>query len=65
MVFDLSFWRIVLFVSIARSGTWGKNGDTWLVHVGTFSRDGDTAVQIVLVFLSVQIGFASKNNKAP
>lgn len=60
MTLDLSFWRVVLLVSIAKSGTWGKRNETWLLHVGTFSDGANTAVSIVIWFLSIQLGVINK-----
>ena len=57
MRIDLSFWRVVLFLNVAKSGTWGKDGDTWLLHVGTFSKEGQTALQVVVLPFSVQLGW--------
>ena len=58
MVFDLSFWRFVIFFRIAKTGTWGKDGDTWFLHIGTFRKGRHVALQIVIICFSLQLGFA-------
>jgi hypothetical protein len=54
---DLSFWRFVIQLNFAKSLLWGKGEDTYLFHIGTFSRGSDTAIKIVILPISIMIGF--------
>jgi hypothetical protein len=56
MKLDLSFWRFVIILSVAKSGLWQK-ADDWF-HVGTFGRNNDTAFKIIVLPFSLMLGFA-------
>lgn len=58
MKIDLSFWRFVIILSFARSWLWGKGEDTYLFHIGTFSRENNTALKIIILPASLMVGFA-------
>lgn len=58
MKIDLSFWRFVIILSFAKSLLWSKDEDTYLFHIGTISRDGNTALKIILLPISLMIGLA-------
>ena len=60
MKFNLSFWRFVIIIGFAKSLLWGKSGDTYFFHIGTFTNGKDTAIKIVILPISVMLGFASK-----
>lgn len=57
MKLDLSFWRFVIFLSFAKSGSWGKGNDTYYLHIGTFTDGKSTAMKIVLFPVCLMIGF--------
>ena len=59
MKIDLSFWRFVIIISFAKSLLWGKGEDTYLLHIGTFTNGKNTAVKIVILPLSIMVGFAN------
>lgn len=58
MRFDLSFWRVVILVDFAKSFIWTKDGDTYFFHIGTFSNGKKTALRIIILPVSIGIGFA-------
>ena len=60
MKIDLSFWRFVIILSFAKSWLWGKDEDTYLLHIGTISRDEDTALKIIVLPISLMIGLAKR-----
>lgn len=60
MKIDLSFWRVVIILSIAKSGLWQKADDVYWFHIGTFNRDENTAMKIIILPISLMIGFAGK-----
>lgn len=57
---DLSFWRFVIVLQVAKTGLWKKESDVFLVHIGTFSNERDTAFRAVLFPLSLMVGFIRK-----
>jgi len=57
MKIDLSFWRFVIVIGVAKSFLWCKGEDTYLFHIGTFSRNNDTALKIIVLSVSFMIGF--------
>lgn len=59
MSIDLSFWRFVIILSFAKSLLWGKGEDTYLFHVGTFNKGKNTAIKIIILPISLMIGFAT------
>lgn len=56
MKIDLSFWRFVIILQIAKSGIWYKGEDTYILHVGTFTNGVDTGVKIIFLPFSLMIG---------
>jgi len=56
MKFDLSFWRFVIFISIAKSGMWKKGDTSYWLHIGTFTNGKSTAFQFILLPISIKIG---------
>ena len=57
MKLDLSFWRFVVFVSLSKSFLWGKGNETYLLHIGTITDGENSAIKIVVLPLSIMIGF--------
>ena len=60
MKIDLSFWRFVIVLNFAKSLLWSKGDDTYLFHIGTFKSGEDTAVNIVILPMSLMMGYARK-----
>ena len=60
MKFDLSFWRFVIILNISTSFLWAKGEDTYLFHLGIFKNGEDTAIKIIILPLSIMIGFVRK-----
>ena len=58
MKLDLSFWRFVIILSFAKSWLWAKDEDTYLFHIGTFSFDNNTALKVIILPVSLMVGFA-------
>ncbi len=56
-VADLSFWRVVLILSLTISPPWTKGSDSYYLHVGTFSKDDKTALKVIFLPLMIMIGF--------
>lgn len=57
MEIDLSFWRFVIIVHLAKSGLWGKDEDTYLFHIGTFKSEGNTALKVIVLPVCLMVGF--------
>lgn len=57
MKVDLSFWRFVIIIFLSKSLTWGKEGETYLIHVATISNGKDKALSIILLPILIHIGF--------
>ena len=55
-----SIWRFVISLAFAKSLTWGKGEDTYLFHVGTFTDGKQSALKIVILPVSIMIGYARK-----
>lgn len=55
---SFSIGRLVISIGLAKSGLWGKGEDTYLLHIGTFSRDNHTALKIIILPLSLMVGWA-------
>ena len=60
MSINLSFWRFAIILSFAKSLLWGKNGGTYYFHIGTFTNGTDTALSIIILPISLSIGFIRK-----
>jgi hypothetical protein len=60
MKLDLSFWRFVIFINFAKSLLWSKGEDTYLFHIGTFTNGKNTAFKLVVLSISIMIGYAPK-----
>tara|TARA_R110002153_G_scaffold107391_2_gene247438 strand:- start:157 stop:351 length:195 start_codon:yes stop_codon:yes gene_type:complete len=60
MRIDLSFWRFVIILHFAKSLLWSKGGDTYIFHVGSFTNGKSTAVQIVILPISLIVGYVLK-----
>ena len=54
---DLSFWRFVIIIYLSRSFLWKKDDDTFLFHIGTFSKGPYTALRLILLPLSLCVGY--------
>jgi hypothetical protein len=63
MKLDLSFFRFVIIFSIAKTGLWKKNNDVFILHIGTFSNETDTAVRVILFPFSLMLGFIRKEQE--
>jgi len=63
MKLDLSFWRFVIIVQFAKSLLWSKGEDTYYLHVGSFTSGKNTAVQIVILPISLMVGYAPKEQE--
>lgn len=61
MKIDLSFWRFVIILAFAKSGLWGKANTTYFLHIGTFHNDKNSALSIILLPISLSIGFIKKS----
>lgn len=57
MKIDLSFWRFVIIISLAKSWLWGKKDETHLFHIGTFTDGNNTALRVIVLPVSICIGF--------
>lgn len=57
MKIDLSFWRFVIILSFAKSLTWGKNDETYFLHIGLFNDDKNTAFKFIFLPVSLMVGF--------
>lgn len=57
MKFDLSFWRLVIVLSFAKSWLWKKDDDTYYLHIGSFTNGRHTALKLVVLPLSLCVGF--------
>ncbi len=55
---DLSFWRFIILLHVAKSGLWEKDGDIYFFHVGTFTNGVDKALNIIVLPFSLKIGLA-------
>ncbi|WP_269519499.1 hypothetical protein [Alteromonas sp. BMJM2] len=62
MKVDLSFWRFVIFFNIAKTGLWRKGSDVFILHLGSFSNESNTAIRIVVFPFSLIIGFITKGS---
>ena len=60
MRLDLSFWRLVIILHFAKSLLWSKGEDTYYFHVGSFTNGKNTAVKIVILPITLMIGYALK-----
>ncbi len=58
MKVDLSFWRFVIHLDFAKTGLWSKNDDVYFLHIGTFTNGIDTGLSIIVLPVSLKIGFA-------
>jgi len=58
MKIDLSFWRLVIILSFAKSLLWGKGDETYLLHFGTFTDGKNKAIKIVILPISIMVAFA-------
>lgn len=57
---DLSFWRVVIIITFAKTWLWAKHNNLYLFHIGTFTDGVNTALSIVILPLSIKIGIRSK-----
>ena len=55
MKVDLSFWRFVIILSFAKSLTWGKNDETYFLHIGLFNDDKNTAFKFIFLPISLMV----------
>ncbi len=62
MNIDLSFWRFVIIINLAKSLLWGKGGDTHFVLIGTFSNGINTGFRVIILPVRVSFGFASRGS---
>ena len=60
MQLDLSFWRLLIILHFAKSLLWSKGEDTYFLHVGSFTNGKNTAVKIVILPISLMIGYVPK-----
>ena len=60
MKLDLSFWRFVIIFRFAKSLLWSKGEDTYYLHIGSFTDGKNTAVKIVILPISLMVGYALK-----
>tara|TARA_R110000744_G_scaffold170264_1_gene288385 strand:- start:3533 stop:3724 length:192 start_codon:yes stop_codon:yes gene_type:complete len=59
MFLDIDIWRFIITIGFAKSLSWKKGGDAYLVHIGTLrSEDGDeVAVKIIFLPFLILLGF--------
>ena len=57
MNLDLSFWRFIVIVAIAKSLLWGKGDETYLLHIGAFTDGKNTAIKVVFLPFAISVGF--------
>jgi hypothetical protein len=65
MHLDISFWKIVLVLSFAKSLLWEKDGEIMLVHIGVASDVEGKALKLIFLPFSIIIGFASPSKAQP
>lgn len=57
MFFDLDIWRFIITFGFAKSLIWKKEGDLYLLHIGTISKDDEVAIKIIFLPFLLMIGF--------
>lgn len=57
MKFNLSFWRFVIILKIAKTGTWAVNDNISLVHIGTITNGRNTAIRLIFIPILLDIGW--------
>ncbi len=60
MKINFNVWRFVVTIAFAKSMLWGKGDDTYFIHVGTFTDGKNSALKVVILPLSIMIGFAGR-----
>ena len=60
MFFDIDIWRFVITLGFAKSGTWKKDDDLYLFHVGTIKGDDCTAIKVIFIPFILMVGFTNK-----
>ena len=60
MRLDLSFWRFVIILNFAKSLLWSTGEDTYYFHVGSFTNGKNTAVKIVILPISLRVGYVPR-----
>lgn len=60
MKIDLSFWRVVFFIHLAKSLLWHTDGNLFFFHLGTITDGKNTALNLIILPLSIKVGFATK-----
>lgn len=68
MKFDLSFWRFVIYLSFSKTWLWGRNiytvhEEVYWFHIGTVSKDNQTALKIIILPVMLMIGFVINKGK--
>tara|TARA_R110002012_G_C11495184_1_gene596626 strand:+ start:641 stop:832 length:192 start_codon:yes stop_codon:yes gene_type:complete len=57
MFFDLDIWRFIITFGFAKSLTWEKDGDLYLLHIGTISEGDEVAIKIIFLPFLLMVGF--------
>lgn len=56
MLINLSFWRFILHLQMAKSGLWGHGHDIHFFHIGSFTNGSDRGLKVIILPISLMVG---------
>jgi hypothetical protein len=63
MSIKFNLFRLLITMGIAKSLLWGKDDDTYYLHIGSFTDGRRVAYKIVIGPFLFMVGYAKKENK--
>ena len=58
MFFDIDIWRFIITFGLAKSGTWKKDDDLYLFHIGSIGGNDGVGIKVIFLPFLIMVAFA-------